>query len=534
MASDDATYSVAVESRLKRSRPEAVALPADVDEGVELWRIARDLQTHLKPRTRWHKYRLRRNVFFACDAVDFLVTERYASSRQQATELGKKLQEAQLIEHSCRTDKPFSDSESAFRFREPTLARQSSLLAQTFQDDDESSCDEASGAEEVKGEDADDDDLSRMVTAVKDEARRLRHEVRSLRAARMQAECQTGAWKLVCAVVVAGFVFQLVGWKYGSAAISLVGVAAYNYANVETSMQMANEMCPSVADSGVCEDFGSPLVLPSAPGRLRRQPSVIRERVRRLRGGLEREHPDLDSRVFTDDYLKNVLAQPDKKNATQPRSVGYALEKLKNAVRFQKQQQVRPPEELTEYLKTGSLYWYGYDTHGRPVLWVRPSKKDYSKFSLDAELQMHNLMIDYGIRNLLHDKVTTFCICADTGAMGLTQVRPSLMRGILNIVTKAHPDRLGALYAGPVNPALKTVHAMMSSVMPANLRRKINLCSDAREDLKGLLLPPEGDITPGNEYAAIPDFLGKLPGRIELGWDHVKLLGLLWCGVVWC
>jgi hypothetical protein len=61
-----------------------------------------------------------------------------------------------------------------------------------------------------------------------------------------------------------------------------------------------------------------------------------------------------------------------------------------------------------------------------------------------------------------------------------------------------YPDRLGALYAGPVNIAVKVIFAMLSPLMPKRLVNKINLMNKPSTQLCAALGNPD----------SLPTFLG--------------------------
>jgi len=127
-------------------------------------------------------------------------------------------------------------------------------------------------------------------------------------------------------------------------------------------------------------------------------------------------------------------------------------------------------------------YWYGYDQEFRPILWVRPNKKDWSHLDVDMEVcfctscpapsrdtktircryfvlssdvrlqvKMHIRMIEDGIRMMPDNgKVSQFVIVAD--ARGKNPPI-AFMRALLIMFTKGYPDRLGAILVSV------TVHA---------------------------------------------------------------------------
>ena len=85
------------------------------------------------------------------------------------------------------------------------------------------------------------------------------------------------------------------------------------------------------------------------------------------------------------------------------------------------------PERLRRPLACSSLYWHGYDLEGRPILWVRPIRKNWDDFNVEEEKLMHVLMIEYGVRQVRapHHPCLRACVTPSTpcGLRGATVQR---------------------------------------------------------------------------------------------------------------
>ena len=83
-------------------------------------------------------------------------------------------------------------------------------------------------------------------------------------------------------------------------------------------------------------------------------------------------------------------------------------------------------------------------------------------------------MIEFGIQRMPAE-VTTFCVVACTDHLGFAHVNAGFAKCLLAIITTGYPDRLGALYAGPVNMALDVTFQLLKPLMPPRLAAKIHL-----------------------------------------------------------
>lgn len=226
---------------------------------------------------------------------------------------------------------------------------------------------------------------------------------------------------------------------------------------------------------------------------------AVDEEAAKMRRSLATDWPEAnDETLFTPSYIASVMNQPDSKHPGHRRSFENAREKLASCLEWRESihaQDVRP-EAVRRQLECGSLYWHGYDVANRPVLWVRPHLKDYSRLDVKAEVALHVLMLDTGVR-LMPPGVTEIAIVADAAQLGLRTVSVSLMRALLKVLVTGFPDRLGSLSVGPVNMALRSIYSVLTPLMPKRLPGKIKLMASPGTGLVDLI---------GAEM--IPEFMG--------------------------
>lgn len=82
--------------------------------------------------------------------------------------------------------------------------------------------------------------------------------------------------------------------------------------------------------------------------------------------------------------------------------------------------------------------------------------------------------------------VFTFAVVANTKGLGFAHINASFAKMMLKLITTGYPDRLGALYAGPVNMALRSIYSLLSPLMPVNLSAKINLMGTPKSTLESV------------------------------------------------
>mmetsp|Transcript_15837 Transcript_15837/g.22228 ORF Transcript_15837/g.22228 Transcript_15837/m.22228 type:complete len:104 (-) Transcript_15837:602-913(-) len=83
-----------------------------------------------------------------------------------------------------------------------------------------------------------------------------------------------------------------------------------------------------------------------------------------------------------------------------------------------------------------------FDIYGRPVLWVRNSRKDWWKINLEAETRAHIWMLEWGLR-ILPPGVSQFVLVADAQDMSMRQLMQfSFMRMLMKVFLELYPDRI--------------------------------------------------------------------------------------------
>mmetsp|Transcript_40721 Transcript_40721/g.65458 ORF Transcript_40721/g.65458 Transcript_40721/m.65458 type:complete len:142 (-) Transcript_40721:850-1275(-) len=83
-----------------------------------------------------------------------------------------------------------------------------------------------------------------------------------------------------------------------------------------------------------------------------------------------------------------------------------------------------------------------FDIYGRPILWVRNSRKNWWKIDLDAETRAHIWMLEWGLR-ILPPGVSQFVLVADAQDMSMRQLMQfSFMRMLMKVFLELYPDRI--------------------------------------------------------------------------------------------
>jgi len=317
------------------------------------------------------------------------------------------------------------------------------------------------------------------------------------------------AWQLVAAA--AGALGVGIGWTGWLVATALIAVAVHVFLGAAAAASEAGSAALAKAEEMVDDRPGNAegvvAAAEAAIGGAEIQecpdggidngaaPDGARchSRADRLRTALCSEFPE-GGCPFTLDYVAAVLSAPSKKNPKQPRSFRYALQKLTKALRWRQSLDVSALSDATHGIGCGSLYWRGYDKHRRPILWVHPPRKDWKRLDLDGEVELHVSIIEYGI-SIMPPGVSTFTVVANTKGLGFAHINASFAKMMLKLITTGYPDRLGALYAGPVNMALRSIFSLLSPLMPQNLAAKVNLVGSMAATLSDVCGPE-----------AVPDF----------------------------
>jgi len=209
--------------------------------------------------------------------------------------------------------------------------------------------------------------------------------------------------------------------------------------------------------------------LPQLRARSISRPTL--ESTRDLRAHLEQNFP-AENKVYSDNYLSYCLETWDLRKAKERLSATLAWRSSNNILRLHFQS-VRQ-----DILQSGSLYVYGYDKFARPVIWVRPARKDWANLDIEHEVLLHVLMIEHAIRFMLPGHHQFLLMTKSEVSFETFSV--SFMKGILNMFTTAYCKRLGLCYVGPSNTVVNQICKMVMPLLTAeNLREKINFVTKA-------------------------------------------------------
>ncbi|TDH65342.1 hypothetical protein CCR75_003594 [Bremia lactucae] len=186
------------------------------------------------------------------------------------------------------------------------------------------------------------------------------------------------------------------------------------------------------------------------------------------------------TRVFSNEYLFSVLH-------VENRAFTHAVTKMARSLKWRRMYQVDTIswKDVKVQLTSGSMYWYGYDVHKRPILWVRAMLKDWQTMSSrrTEEVRAHVYMVEMGCRRFMPPGVTTFTIVTDSSGLGLAQVDYQLMQQLLEVCVNNFPDRIGLVHAGPLTRMLKLMTSWLWPLLPIRLRGKISLLNDCAKEL---------------------------------------------------
>jgi len=237
------------------------------------------------------------------------------------------------------------------------------------------------------------------------------------------------------------------------------------------------------------------------------------ENLEKLKKSLFEEFPE-SAEVFTDVYLLLVLSAPS-------RSYERSLEKLTQVMKWRRETNVSSvaPESVQLQLNAGASYWNGHDKNGRPILYVRLKMLQLIRLDVTKVIQMHTLLLDTAIREMMPDGVEQFVFVADCANLGIVDIDIKLARGLLNTFLQGYPERLEKLYVGPVNTFIKVLSRLLKPLMPARLFEKIVFMDNPVVDLADAIAP---SATPPAGYDfqrdVLPEFFGgqaKTPSYVK-------------------
>jgi CRAL/TRIO domain len=245
--------------------------------------------------------------------------------------------------------------------------------------------------------------------------------------------------------------------------------------------------------------------------------TVTQEELSIIRAELATEFPD-DYLYLSDAYILSVASKPYSKDPTVRRPLEYSQEKLSHVMAWRAESGATELEDLVKLgngpenapealedparfqkakllvtsLNTGSLYWHGFTKDGRPILWIRTSRKPWYP-DVDADINALIVLADAGIRSM-PPGVTDFCCVSESSYP--PPPNPSFMIKLLKALVRGYPDRLHLLLSAPVSSIIQFVMNLLLPLMPGRLSDKFVLLGveDVRKHLKDLLLHGEEDI----------------------------------------
>jgi len=267
---------------------------------------------------------------------------------------------------------------------------------------------------------------------------------------------------------------------------------------------------------------------------------VKKEELAIIRAELACEFPE-DYNYLSDAYILSVASKPYSKDPTIRRPLEYSQEKLTHVMQWRAEEGAPEMEELVELangpesapaavenperltkakalansLNNGSLYWHGLTKEGRPILWVRTSRKPWYP-DVDAEVNALMLLADAGVR-CMPGNVTDF-VCISESSYP-PPPNPTFMIKMLKALVRGYPDRLSMLMNAPVSSIVQFVMNLLLPLMPGRLASKVCLLDidQMKEKLSDILLNGEMDVPtffggPCDHDALYPDE-GKCPNR---------------------
>lgn len=223
---------------------------------------------------------------------------------------------------------------------------------------------------------------------------------------------------------------------------------------------------------------------------------VTEEEMTIIRAELACEFPD-DYEYLSDAYVKSVASKPYSKDPTKRRPLDYTQEKLSHVMEWREEsgatefedlvrlangpetapEAVENPDKLAKAkalatsLNNASLYWHGFTKEGKPILWIRCSRKPWYP-NVESEVNALILIADAGIK-CMPEGVTDFVVISDSNSP--PPPVPSFMINVLKALVRGYPDRLNVLLSAPVGSIIQFVMNLLLPLMPGRLAGKFIL-----------------------------------------------------------
>jgi len=244
-----------------------------------------------------------------------------------------------------------------------------------------------------------------------------------------------------------------------------------------------------------------------------------------IKAELATEFPE-QLNYLSDAYIKSVASKPYSKNKAIRRPLSYTIDKFLSLLRWREESGaihvfdlvkyacLSPKQSLTEGIQretydaavklantmnNNSIYIHGYDTEGRPIVWIRTERKPWFVADVEAEVRLHILMTDFAI-SMMPANVTDFVVIADSTTP--PPPSPSFLISTLKGLVRGYPDRLKMLFSAPMGTVMGTVMNLLVPLMPGALGSKLKLMNE-KEEIRRVLASvlKNGD-------ADVPTFFG--------------------------
>ncbi|KAF0688257.1 Aste57867_20127 [Aphanomyces stellatus] len=196
--------------------------------------------------------------------------------------------------------------------------------------------------------------------------------------------------------------------------------------------------------------------------------------------------------LYTDDYLMSVMNVPG-------RAMQYAADKLNRIITWRKEYRANDItyDEVGGQMATCSMYWFGYDYDNRPILWLRPKKKNWAKMNNDLEVRANVFILELAVRKFMPPGISAFTLILDCKDVGYRETDLSLTKTLVQVTTGNYPDRIGCIGIGPLTMLVKALTRVLAPLLPPRLRDKARFMDNPFQTLSDIM--PE---------ALIPVYMG--------------------------
>lgn len=252
------------------------------------------------------------------------------------------------------------------------------------------------------------------------------------------------------------------------------------------------------------------------------------EQVIKMIEQLSQEFDKDEVQKLSKSWIRAVMSQPDKKKKDCRRSFEYSKKKLSEYLRWRKKSNVTSKiaynlkndprcddadeqkvlskkKNKTEAIKSaspGSLYWFGTDSQGSPILWYHADRTKFRKCNTKNEMEYTSIVIQAAL-DVMPENIHSFnfIVFFDKYDVMGAATRPNLAPSFVKTFMAICPDRLKSAYmvAGSLGHVF---YKLAGRLAPASIMDKV-VETRSREDTADLLV--QQSIITSNE---VPNFMG--------------------------